>query len=96
MNPILTFDPEFETKCPHLPEKELTRLEEKLLKRADFRLLKNMITEKIGYSQVKSFMSTRYGASGDTAFFEKPSNINGFRVVEQQNNLYYPIFKTVN
>lgn len=41
-------------------------------------------------------MDTRTGASGDTAFFEKPSKINGFRVAEQQNNLYYPIFKTAN
>ena len=34
-----------------------------------------------------------YGASGDTAFFKKHSNINGFRTPEQRNYLYSALLK---
>ena len=33
------------------------------------------------------------GASGDTAFFKKHSNINGFRTPEQRNYLYSALLK---
>lgn len=36
---------------------------------------------------------TVYGASGDTAFFKKHSNINGFRTPEQRNYLYSALLK---
>ena len=36
---------------------------------------------------------SRYGASGDTAFFKKHSNINGFRTPEQRNYLYSALLK---
>ena len=35
----------------------------------------------------------RIGASGDTAFFKKHSNINGFRTPEQRNYLYSALLK---
>ena len=34
-----------------------------------------------------------FGASGDTAFFKKHSNINGFRTPEQRNYLYSALLK---
>jgi len=34
-----------------------------------------------------------HGASGDTAFFKKHSNINGFRTPEQRNYLYSALLK---
>lgn len=39
------------------------------------------------------FCTTDYGASGDTAFFKKHSNINGFRTPEQRNYLYSALLK---
>ena len=36
---------------------------------------------------------SKNGASGDTAFFKKHSNINGFRTPEQRNYLYSALLK---
>ena len=41
----------------------------------------------------KCCKNTRHGASGDTAFFKKHSNINGFRTPEQRNYLYSTLLK---
>ena len=49
--------------------------------------------KKSSVHSIKSVMNTRYGASGDTAFFKKHSNINGFRTPEQRNYLYSALLK---
>ena len=41
----------------------------------------------------KRTLLRRGGASGDTAFFKKHSNINGFRTPEQRNYLYSALLK---
>ena len=49
-----------------------------------------------GKRKAPAFVSkagTYYGASGDTAFFKKHSNINGFRTPEQRNYLYSALLK---
>lgn len=51
--------------------------------------------KKIGH-QSDTFrikIGVRFGASGDTAFFKKHSNINGFRTPEQRNYLYSALLK---
>ncbi len=45
--------------------------------------------EKNGYLTI----TVLSGASGDTAFFKKHSNINGFRTPEQRNYLYSALLK---
>lgn len=42
---------------------------------------------------VLRFEEPGHGASGDTAFFKKHSNINGFRTPEQRNYLYSALLK---
>ena len=49
--------------------------------------------KKSSVHNIKSVMNTRHGASGDTAFFKKHSNINGFRTPEQRNYLYSALLK---
>lgn len=50
----------------------------------------------MGFTIMESFtdrLVVRSGASGDTAFFKKHSNINGFRTPEQRNYLYSALLK---
>lgn len=42
---------------------------------------------------LNGYTLTCNGASGDTAFFKKHSNINGFRTPEQRNYLYSALLK---
>ena len=46
-----------------------------------------------GFFAISSIVFGNHGASGDTAFFKKHSNINGFRTPEQRNYLYSALLK---
>lgn len=45
------------------------------------------------FISAKPHFFNQNGASGDTAFFKKHSNINGFRTPEQRNYLYSSLLK---
>lgn len=47
----------------------------------------------MGLIEIRKVSITDLGASGDTAFFKKHSNINGFRTPEQRNYLYSALLK---
>lgn len=53
--------------------------------------------QALNYDKIKMSLygntATFFGASGDTAFFKKHSNINGFRTPEQRNYLYSALLK---
>lgn len=57
--------------------------------------LKSEASEKYKNNIVRMGIPAEYciGASGDTAFFKKHSNINGFRTPEQRNYLYSALLK---